>query len=130
MKHRDLKNKILQLREKLWWFDVVYPITLILFLFGSLTYIIYAGEPQSRISRIAEKQLLIHSMRLSGPRPAETTGKVLVINVSPFEINMFGRAPGGMVPDVNAGAYAKIIRRLAEADVRNIFVNWINASRF
>ena len=124
MKHRDLKNKILHFREKLWWFDVVYPITLILFLFGSLTYIIYAGEPQSRISRIAEKQLLIHSMRLSGPRNTETTGKVLVINVSPFEINMFGRAPGGMVPDVNAGAYAKIIRRLADSDVRNVFVNW------
>ncbi len=124
MKHGDIKNKLLRFREKLWWFDVVYPVTLILFLFGSLTYIIYAGEPQSRISRIAEKQLLIHSMRLSGTRSIEHKGKVLVVNVSPFEINMFGRAPGGMVPDVNAGAYAKIIRRLAEANVRNIFVNW------
>jgi hypothetical protein len=124
LKHRDLKIKLLRLREKLWWFDVVYPVTLILFLFGSLTYIIYAGEPQSRISRIAEKQLLIHSMRLSGPRPIQTPGKVLVVNVSPFEINTFGRAPGGMVPDVNAGAYAKIIRHLANSEVRNIFVNW------
>jgi hypothetical protein len=124
VKHRDLKIKLKRLREKLWWFDVVYPVTLILFLFGSLTYIIYAGEPQSRISRIAEKQLLIHSMRLSGPRSIEHKGKVLVVNVSPFEINKFGRAPSGMVPDVNAGAYAKIIRRLVDADVRNIFVNW------
>lgn len=124
MKRRDLKNKLFHMREKLWWFDVVYPVTLILFLFGSLTYIIYAGEPQSRISRIAEKQLLIQSMRLSGARPIEQQGKILVVNVSPFEINRFGRAPGGMVPDVNAGAYAKIIGRLADAGVRNIFVNW------
>jgi len=124
VKHRDLKTKLTRLREKLWWFDVVYPITLILFLFGSLTYIIYAGEPQSRISRIAEKQLLIHSMRLSGPRTIKYPGKVLVVNVSPFEINKFGRAPGGMVPDVNAGAYAKVLRHLVEADVKNTFINW------
>jgi len=124
LKQQDLKSKLLLLREKLWWFDVVYPITLILFLFGSLTYIIYAGEPQSRISRIAEKELLIHSMRLSGQREVKTPGKVLVVSVSPFEINRLGRAPAGTVPDVNAGAYAKIIRHLVNSDVRNIFINW------
>jgi signal transduction histidine kinase len=119
-----LKVRVGRLREKLWWFDIVYPITLILFMFGSLTYIIYAGQPQYRLSKIAEKRLLISSLRLSGSRPAASPGKILIVSASPFEVNRFGRAPGGSIPDVNAGAYAKVLQKLLDAGVRNVFVNW------
>lgn len=122
--NKRFKSKLNRLREKIWWFDVVYPVTLILFLFGSLTYIIYAGQPQYRLSKIAEKRLLISSLKLSGERKTETKGKVLIVSASPFEINRFGRAPGGSVPDVNAGAYAKVLQKLQDAGVRNVFINW------
>lgn len=119
-----ISKTISRIREKLWWFDIVYPITLILFLFGSLTYIIYAGQPQSRLSKIAEKKLLTNSMALSGTRTVKSRGKILIVSVSPFEINKFGRAPGGTVPDVHAGAYAKVIQKLTASGIKNVFVNW------
>jgi signal transduction histidine kinase len=51
-------------RERLWWFDVIYPIALIALLFGSLTFIIYAGQPQMRLTSLAERELLTLSLRL------------------------------------------------------------------
>lgn len=124
MKRPRIRKALYRVKEKLWWFDVIYPVTLILFLFGSLTYIIYAGQPQSRLSKIAEKGLLTNSTTLSGSEPVKNSGKILVVSVSPFEISKFGRAPGGTVPDVNAGAYAKIIRKLTSSGIKNVFVNW------
>lgn len=124
MKNRRLKNKFERLRDRLWWFDIVYPTTLILFLFGSLTYMIYAGEPQYRLSKIAEKKLLTYSLTLAKGRPIKEKQKVLIVSASPFEVNDFGRAPGGTTPDVNAGGYAKVLRKLADSSIKNIFINW------
>lgn len=122
--NKDIRIKLERLRERLWWFDVVYPITLILFLFGSLTYIIYVGEPQYRLSKIAEKRLLINSLKLAGNKPIKNPGKVLIVSASPFEVNTLGRAPSGSIPDVNAGAYARVLQKLLAAGTRSIFVNW------
>ena len=111
------------LRDKLWWFDVVYPITVAVILFTSLTYIVYSGKSSSRLSLLAEQKLLQFSLVEGRGRQAEDPSAVIAVSGDATDVRLFGRAPGGIVPDVEIADYARVIEVLANAGVTTIFVH-------
>lgn len=112
------------LKQRFWWFDVVYPIALAAVLFTSLTYIVYQGQRQWRLAQQAERKLLEFSLKNSEPPPVKIAGRVLVVSADLKDIARLGRAPSGPVPDGSAAAYAQVVERLGAAGVANIFVHW------
>lgn len=111
------------LRERLWWFDVVYPITVAIILFSSLTYIVYSGRTSSRLSLLAEQSLLEFSLRNGRGRVPGAPEAVLAVSADPLDVRLLGRAPSGIVPDLSIAVYARIIETLADQGVKTIFVH-------
>src|SRR5690242_5070062 len=109
-------------RLRLWWFDVVYPITVAVILFTSLTYIVFSGQRSSRLSLLAEQSLLELSLKEGRGRAPRAAGEVLAVSAVPLDVRRLGRAPLGIVPDVGIASYAKVVERLAEQGVKVIFV--------
>jgi signal transduction histidine kinase len=111
--------------ERVWWFDLAYPLTLALILFASLTAVLYSGMPSSRLALLAEGRLL--ELALLANRDG-TTAKVdsdiLVASALPTELDRFHSAPLGRRPEVSAADYARVIDRLATAGTKYIFVSW------
>jgi signal transduction histidine kinase len=122
--NRDHPRRDRSLKERLWWFDVVYPITLAAILFASLTYIVYSGRPSTRLSLLAEREFIEFSLRRATHGTVVTRGKTVVVSADPLSLTQVGRAPLGSEPDAAAPAYARVITGLAEAGVRHIFVRW------
>lgn len=112
-----------RMRDRLWWFDLVYPIAVAAILFASLTYIVYAGQRSSRLALMAEQEILEFSLERAAPRPAVKPG-VLTVLVDPSDVRRFGRAPYGAAPEVSAAVYARAIEALATAGAKTIFVRW------
>ncbi len=109
-------------RERLWWFDVVYPLTVAIILFTSLTYIVYSGRSSSRLSLLAEQNLLEFSLAKGRGRVPQSAAQVLAVSADPLDVRLLGRAPAGVVPDVSIAVYARVIEALANQGVKAIFV--------
>lgn len=112
------------LKERLWWFDVVYPMALAAIVFASLTYIVYSGKPSTRLALLAEREFIAFSLRRADHDGVKAPGKTVVVSVDPLSLAQVGRAPRGVEPDADAPAYARVITGLAAAGVPHIFVRW------
>lgn len=111
--------------ERVWWFDLVYPLTLALTLFGLLTAIVYSGKPSSRLAALAESELLELVLdTAAGSAPLVTNPEILIVSAVPTETKNFRPAPFGRRPEVSAADYARIIDRLSEGGAEYVFVNW------
>lgn len=109
-------------RDRLWWFDVVYPITVAMILFASLTYVVYSGQRSSRLSLLAEQKLLEFSVKLSKGRADRSGDALLAVSADAVDARVLGRAPGGVVPDAALASYARILEKLEAAGVPVIFL--------
>lgn len=119
-----MRSPLKRLMQRLWWFDVVYPITVALLLFSSLTYIVYAGQRSSRLSLLAEQQLLETSLTFGVGRSAIARGDVLIVSADALDVKRLGRAPLGVAPEPEPEAFANVIQALASRGIKTIFVRW------
>ena len=113
------------LKARFWWIDVLYPLALGALLFTALTYMVYAGQPQTRLAKRAEAQLL--GLSLGHGEAADrtpTSAKIVVVSAEPADLAQVGRALSGTLPDAGASAYARVIEALAAAGARSIFVHF------
>jgi hypothetical protein len=67
------------LKKNLWWLDVLYPLALGLSIFAALSYVVYSGPRQSRLSLRLEKQLMESSLAKASGRPAVNADMVRII---------------------------------------------------
>jgi signal transduction histidine kinase len=117
--------------EHVWWFDLVYPSTLALTLFGLLTAIVYSGKPSSRLAALAESELLELVLdAAAGTAPIAPNPEILIVSAIPTETKYFRPAPFGRRPEVSAADYARIIDRLAEGGAEYVIVNWDLSAHF
>src|SRR5690606_37293653 len=108
------KERRKNLAEKLWWFDAVYPLALALIAFTSLTYLVYSGTRQMRLSSIADNQLLQWSLTLVD-RPLVVPDEVLVVSANPLTLAANDMITAKQLRDASAAAYANAIRTLGKA---------------
>jgi signal transduction histidine kinase len=111
-------------RARLWWLDIVYPLVLGALLFSALTYVVYTGKRQWRLSLQGERRLIEASLTLAAGAPPSGRRDVLVVNATPVELGRVSRAPRGQNPDASAEAYAGVVDRLASGGIPVIVVRW------
>jgi hypothetical protein len=109
---------------RLWWLDIVYPLVLGALLFSALTYVVYNGKRQWRLSLQGERRLIEASLTLAAGRPPADTHGVLVVSATPVELGRVPRAPRGQNPDASAEAYARVIDRLVSGGIGVVVVRW------
>lgn len=112
------------LKQRLWWFDVVYPITVALLIFSSLTYVVYSGQRSSRLALLGEQKLLETSLKIAAGREPKARGEVLVVSADALDVKRLGRAPLGVAPEPSAASFASVIQTLADQGVKTVFVRW------
>ena len=112
------------LGRRLWWFDVLYPVALGVFLFAALSYSVYAGQRQWRLSLQAEKALLDFSLRQARRDTAPEQHEILVVSWELAAASANLGTASAAAPDASVAAYAQVIERLASSGVPLLFVRW------
>jgi signal transduction histidine kinase len=121
---QKLKSLWTFLGRRLWWFDVFYPVALGVFLFAALSYSVYAGQRQWRLSLQAEKALLDFSLRQARRDAAPNQHEILVVSSEWTAPSGNLGTAAGAAPDASVAAYAQVIERLASSGVPLLFVRW------
>ena len=121
---QKLKNLQTFLRRRLWWFDVLYPLALGLLLFSALSFVVYAGQRQWRLSLQGERKLLEFSLLQGSRGGAPQQHQILVVSADPAQLAANRLIVPNAAPDAPVAVYAAVIERLAAAGVPLLFVRW------
>jgi signal transduction histidine kinase len=121
---QNLKKLLTSLRRRLWWFDVIYPLALGLLLFSALSFVVYAGQRQWRLSLQGEKKLLEFSLLQASRGSAPRQHQILVVSADPAQLAANRLIVPNAAPDAPVAVYAAVIERLAAAGVPLLFVRW------
>ncbi len=118
-KRLSTKFLIAVLKNHLWWLDVFYPILLGLGLFAALSYVVYSGPRQSRLSLRLEKRLLEFSLREGSGRAPAKPDMVRIITPLWRESDDVSVDAGKVIE-----FYAESIEHLSAAKIPFVLVHW------
>ncbi|MBM4251936.1 MAG: hypothetical protein FJ146_08185 [Deltaproteobacteria bacterium] len=107
------------LRKHLWWLDVLYPLALGLGLFAALSYVVYSGPRQSRLSLRLEKRLMEYSLVKSSGRPAVNPDMVRIITPL-WRLTDEELSTGDKLIEF----YADSIEHLSAAKIPLVIIHW------
>ena len=120
------KGKILSKRivSHIWWLDVIYPLVLGLLIFAALSYIVYSGPRQSRLSLKMEKDLIKFSLAKASGQAIKNPRDVLVVSLGdadlPARLAVSDATYFRKVMDL----YIDLLQTLSQQGVHLIFVHW------
>jgi signal transduction histidine kinase len=107
------------LKKNLWWLDVLYPLALGLSIFAALSYVVYSGPRQSRLSLRLEKQLMESSLAKASGRPAVNADMVRIITP------LWRLTDEELVSaDKLIDFYAESIEHLSAAKIPLVIIHW------
>ena len=118
------KNFSKRIVRHLWWLDVIYPLALGLLIVAALSYTVYSGPRQSRLSLKMEKDLIRFSLAKASGQAIKNPREVLVVSVGgadfPVGLPVGDALYFGKVMDL----YVGMLKTLSQQGLPLVFVHW------
>jgi len=121
LKRRNLSKRIVR---HLWWLDVIYPLALGLLIVAALSYTVYSGPRQSRLSLKMEKDLIRFSLDKASGQAIKNPRQVLVVSVGGADLPVGLGASDALYFSKVMDLYEGMLETLSQQGMPLIFVHW------
>ena len=118
------KNLSKRIARHLWWLDVIYPLALGLLIVAALSYTVYSGPRQSRLSLKLEKDLIEFSLAKASGQAIKNPHDVLVVSVDGADLPLGLAANDALYFSNIMDLYIAMLQTLSQQGVPLVFVHW------
>ncbi len=81
MKLNRLNNELFEkIKSRLWWLDILTPLSLATLLLILIFFLLFSGEPHRNIAASIKNNLIEQSLKIAGPRATKTSNSGVIIS--------------------------------------------------